>query len=362
MRHAWIAALNLALAVTLSTLSPAEPKLNDRQAYDYVGRSPFSPNCPFSIYCYRVLAPAVVQRLPFDPDRNWRAYQITANAAASTILVAAMATPPVVAALASVITQTSYGFAFTAYDPYAAEPMVFVFAAMLVWCWARNRVGPAIVISAVGIFAKETVALIAGALAIAALIERFAYSRDSHARAWQAWLLPAIVSGTVLAAFHVISRAWLGWEIASNPAAQLSHGSWIGLWWRNNPFLERKLYMIFATFGFAWVLAILGWRTALPHWRALALGTIPPMLLLVVAQTPERAIGNAFYVVVPLAAWYAARSPLAAAIAIALNGLVTAKAGTSSIWLPSARWTLLPAAVAVAIIIFRMQRLKSMAR
>jgi hypothetical protein len=61
-------------------------------------------------------------------------------------------------------------------------------------------------------------------------------------------------------------------------------------------------------------------------------------------------------VVVPLAAWFASRAPLAAAIAIALTGLVTAKAGTSSIWLPSARWTLLPAALAVALVIVRARR------
>ena len=77
----------------------------------------------------------------------------------------------------------------------------------------------------------------------------------------ETWLLPAFVGVALLAAFHIISRVWLNWEIASNPAAQLSHGSWIGLWWRNNPFIERKAYMLFATFGFGWVFAALSWRT-----------------------------------------------------------------------------------------------------
>ena len=108
--------------------------------------------------------------------------------------------------------------------------------------------------------------------------------------------MPAMVSGAGLATFHIVSRLWLNWEIESNPAAQLSHGSWIGLWWRNNPFLERKVYMVFATFGFGWVFAVIGWRVAPASWRALAVGTIPPMLLLLIAQTPERALGNAFYV------------------------------------------------------------------
>ena len=329
-------ALNLALAVTFSLLAPDEPLLNDREAYDYVGAHPLQPSCPFSIYCYRPMAPVLVHALPIDADTSWRVYQVTANTAAGVIL-AGLTTAPV---LASVMIQTSYGFTFTAYDPYAADPLVFVFAALLIWCWHNDRVRLAIGLAAIGIFAKETVALVAGALAIAALVTR-----------QPRWLMPAVISGTLLATFHVVSRVWLGWEIASNPAAQLSHGSWLGLWLRNNPSHLSKLYMLFAVFGFAWIFAVLGCRHAETRWRALAIGTIPPMLLLIVAQTPERAISNAFYVVVPLAAMVVASAPVTGTIAVVLNGLVTAKAGTSSAWLPSAKWTLIPAAIAAAVLV-----------
>lgn len=325
--------------MTFSLLAPDEPLLNDRDAYDYVGAHPLESGCKFSIYCYRPMAPVLVRALPIDGDTAWRVYQVTANAAAGSILATLTSAP----LLASLMVQSSYGFTFTAYDPYAADPLVFVFAALLTWCWVHDRWRLAIGVAALGVFAKETVALVAGAIAIAALIRR-----------QPRWLLPAVASGLVLGAFHLVSRTWLGWEIASNPAAQLSHGSWIGLWWRNNPFVERKIYMIFATFGFAWIFAALGWRIASAPWRALAIGTIPPMLLLMVAQTPERAISNAFYVVIPLAAVLAARAPvLVSGAAIGLNALVTAKAGTSSIWLPSAKWTLIPAAIAAAILIAR---------
>lgn len=357
MRYFWVAALNLALAIALSGLAPAEPKLNDRQAYDYVGRSPLTANCPFSIYCYRVLAPAIVHRLPLDADTSWRAYQVGANAAAGTILAAAVATlspAAPAAALASVMAQTSYGFAFTAYDPYAADPLVFVIAAVLAWCWATDRVRLAVAVSAVGIFAKETVALIAGAIAIAALIDR--------RPGWPRWLLPAASSAIVLAAFHAASRIWLDWEIASNPAAQLSHGSWLGLWWRNNPLIERKAYMVFSTYGFAWVLALAGWRTAPKPWRTLAIATMPAMLFLLVIQTPERALGNAFFIVVPLAALLASRSPALGVAAVLINGLITAKAGTSSEWLPSARWTLVPAAIITALLLVRAWRTSTASR
>jgi hypothetical protein len=345
--------------VAIHLLAPAEPILNDRDAYDYVAARPFAPNCPYSIYCYRVLAPAVVSRLPFDGDTSWRVYQVGANAAAGSVLAiaaASLAGAASVPVLASVIAQTSYGFAFTAYDPYAADPMVFLIVALLTWCWVRDWPWPAVALATIGIFAKETVVLIAAAIAIAAVMGRFAFAPGtthsaSADREWKRWLLPVLAGAAVLATFHVVSRIWLNWEIASNPAAQLSHGSWIGLWWRNNPFVERKAYMLFATYGFAWVFAVLGWRIAPHRWRVLAVATIPPMVLLMVAQTPERALGNAFYVVIPLAALFAARAPALGAIAIALNALVTAKAGTSSPWLPSARITLILAAVAAAALI-----------
>lgn len=331
-------------------LAPAEPIRSDRFEYEAVGAAPFAPNCTTTIYCYRPLAPLLVRALPVGSDTGWRIYQVTANAAAGAILATLTTTP----AMTSVIIQTSYGFAFTAYDPYSADPLVFVFAALLIWCWLRDRVIVAVALAAIGIFAKETVALLAGTLAIASMVidgRPFDFARRRPG--WMRWLVPVAISGALLLAFHAVSRAWLGWQIQSNPAAQLEHGSWIGLWFRNNPSHIHKLYMLFSTFGVAWLLAALSWTDAPRHWRALALALIAPMLFLIVIQTPERALGNAFLVVAPLAALYASREPVVGWLAIVLNGLITAKAGSSSAWLPSARWLLVPAAVAAVLLIAR---------
>jgi hypothetical protein len=293
----------------------------------------------------------IVHALPIDPDIGWRAYQIGSNAAAGALiagLAGTLAAPASAPFIASVLAQSSYGFSFTAYDPFSADPLVFVFAALLAWCFFTDRPWHAVALCVIGVFAKETVALIAGILALAAMLER----RPN----WQRWLLPVVISGAVLASFHLYSRVWLNWEIRSNPAAQMSHGSWLGLWWRNNPMIERKIYMVFATYGFAWVLALMGWRTAPRSWRALAIATIPAMLFLMVIQTPERALGNAFFVIIPLAVLFASRSPALGTLAIVLNGLITARAGTSSEWLPSAQWTLVPAAVATALLIAKARR------
>lgn len=343
-----IGALNLMLAAAFAAAAPDEPKLSDRSAYDLVGAAPLAPDCPVSIYCYRVLVPAVLHRLPIEPGTGWRAHQVSANAAAGVVMAAVTAGlaggvwAPV---LASAAAHASYGFAFTAYDPYTPDPLVFLLAALLVWCWTRDRPGVALALCAAGIFAKESVGLLAAALAVAALVDR--------RPGWQRWLAPVLASGVLLAAFHAASRLWLDWEIASNPATRLADGSWLGLWWRNNPFLERKLYMVFAVFGFAWVFAAFGWRLAPARWRALALGTILPMLLLAIIQTPERALANAYFVVIPLAVLFAGRVPALGVAALGLNALVTAKAGTSSLWLPSARLTLIPAALAAAWLLWQ---------
>ena len=344
-------------------LAPISPRLSDRSHYDWVGTHPFAANCTETIYCYRVVAPVIVHAMPGDPGTNWRAYQVISAGVAGALIasltstLAAAATAPY---LASVLVQTSFGFTFTAYDPYSAEPLVFVIAALLAWCWFTNRPWHALALCIAGVFVKETVALLCGVLALATLIEHFAFARGSETnRDWKTWLLPMLIGGFVLASFHAVSRIWLNWDISTNPAAQLSRGSWLALWLYSNPLVVNRVYMVFATYGFAWLFALLGWIAAPRSWRALALATIPAMLFLIVIQTPERALGNAFFVIVPLAVLFASRSPVLGFAAIAVNGLVTAKYGTSSAWLPSSKWTLIPAAIAAALLVFRTISLKN---
>jgi hypothetical protein len=74
-------------------------------------------------------------------------------------------------------------------------------------------------------------------------------------------------------------------------------------------------------------------------------GALLPMLALNYVQNPERALGNAFFVIVPLAVLFLVRVPVAiACLAVIANGLVTAKAGLSTTWLPSTSVLVIPAA------------------
>jgi len=112
-----------------------------------------------------------LERLPLDPERRWRIYQLIATASAGSIVSVATAGLGGFQAgvLGSVLTQTNYGFAFTAYDPYSADPLVFVFVALIAWCWFDDRWRLAALAGLVGIFAKETVALVSASCAFAAL-------------------------------------------------------------------------------------------------------------------------------------------------------------------------------------------------
>lgn len=338
----WISALliNAVLAALVAAAAPPAPRLSDRAEYEYTGRHGLEPNCPNSIYCYRVLVPMLLERIPADPEWRWRAHQWLAHTATGTVL--SIATAPLVSPfIVATVLQLSYPFAFTAYDPFTSDPMVFVIGALTLSLWMIDGWLAFAAVAAIGVFVKETVALLASAAAIAAVLS------DRSSR-WR-WWIPAAAAWFLLLAFHWYMDTYYGWGISKNPAANFSGGSWLALWWRNNPSLARKALMLFSPFGFGWVFAALGYRLATPPIRQLALGAVLPILALMYVQTPERALGNAFFVVVPLAAIWLSRLPAAAGWAAAItNGLVTARIGLSTTWLPSTSVLLVPASLCAA--------------
>jgi hypothetical protein len=346
-----LALVNTSLALLVHSAAPPSPVRSDVLEYEYVGRHGFAPNCPVSIYCYRVLVPMALERVPVDPETRWRWYQAAAAATAGSIVsltTFGIARVPGPALIAAVLVQTSYGFSFTAYDPYTADPMVFVMAALIAWCWFTDRWGLALLAGIVGIFVKETVALVSVTCALAALTR----SRPT----WRGWCLSGVLVLLALLSYRWLMDTYWGWRVGANPAADFRHGSWLALWWSNNPFLIRKIYLLFAPFGFGWLFAVLGYRESDARLRHLSVAAIAPFLALCYVQTPERALANSFFVVVPLAALYLGRVSLPMGLAAAVtNGLVTAKVGTSTLWLPPSGMLLVPALLC-AIWVLRTER------
>jgi hypothetical protein len=330
---------NAALSAAIAGAAPRQPVLTDRSDYDYNARHWLTALCPNSIFCYRILVPVLLEFVPMESGPRWRAYQWFSHTSTGTIVAmsaASIASP----LITSLVLQSSYAFAYTAYDPYSADPAVFLIAALTLYLWLLDRTLAMTLMVSVGVFAKETVALIASVPALAVML-------SERTRRWR-WWMPAAVAWPVLLFFHWYMDTYAGWSIRANASSNLSTGSWLVLWWRGNS-LVTKAMLLFAPFGFAWIFAVLGYRHATPAIRQLALATVFPIAALTYVQTPERALGNAFFVVVPLASAFLSRVPPAAAWAAAItNGLLTARIGLSSEWLPPSTMLLPPAAAAAA--------------
>lgn len=336
----WLVVLlfNAALATAIAGLAPREPVLSDRNDYEYNSKRWLYAYCSSSIFCYRILVPVLLEFVPMESGPRWRAYQLLSHTATGTVV--AMAVTPLASPLmTSVLLQSSYAFAYTAYDPYSADPFVFLVAALTLYLWLLDRTFAMALMVSVGVFAKETVALIASVPAIAVML-------CERTKRWR-WWVPALLAWSVLLTFHWYMDIYGGWTVRASASSNLTSGAWLIVWWRGNPSHVAKAMLLFAPFGFGWVFAVLGYRHATPAIRALALGAVLPIAALAYVQTPERALSNAFLVTVPLAGIFLSRVPPAAAWAAAIsNALVTAKLGTSTVLLPSSTSLVLPASLA----------------
>ena len=329
---------NAALATAIAGIAPREPVLSDRNDYEYNSKRWLYAYCSSSIFCYRILVPVLLEFVPMESGPRWRAYQLLSHTATGTVV--SMAIAPIASPLmTSMLLQSSYAFAYTGYDPYSADPLVFLVAALTLYLWLLDRTFVMALMASVGVFAKETVALVASVPAIAVMLS----DRTRKMR----WWVPALVAWSVLLTFHWYMDTYGGWTVRQSASSNLLTGAWFIVWWRGNPSFVAKATLLFAPFGFGWVFASMGYRYATPAIRALALGAVLPIAALAYVQTPERALSNAFFVMVPLASIFLSRVPPAAAWAAAItNGLVTAKLGTSTVLLPSSTILVLPASLA----------------
>ena len=330
--RAWlsIVALNTVLALAVLALAPAQPGTTaDRVGYEYVAQHGLAPDCPHTIFCYRVLVPLALDALPGPEVARWRVFACLANIATGVLLglVATQRHKPLLAALlAAVLYQCSFGATFAVFDPFTPDAAVYLGAAALALCWLHNRPLLAALIASVGSFAKEAVALVAVVTAVAALLLR----RDVRP-----WLLAAAIPCALVLGFHLAMDVFFGWTEGNTGSADLAGGAWLARWLADTTLtpLTRLLYL-FIPFGFAWVYAGFGVRHAGERLRALALAS-PILVTMLYVQTPERALATASFVVVPLAAIFLVRAPVALAVLAALsNGLLTARVGLSVAWLP----------------------------
>lgn len=371
MSAKWVAvcALNVVLAAIIQAAPLGEPVLTDRDRYEayaeHLGdRAWFNRTDPVSglrtlpdrIYPYRVLVPVALAQLPFDSGTRWRLYRWGATATAGVIVAAtahSLAGSMAAAVLASLLSQGSFGFAFTAYDPYSPDPFVFVCLALMAWCWLHDAWPLAFAIGAIGLLGKETVVLMSGATALASLI-------PPRRRSWPLWFAQGPSLLALLLMFRLSFDEYVGWghNLADGQLIQnsLTGGGWLALWMQGNP-VPNQLFLIFAVFSVAWIFALVAVRHSPPDLLKLTIGAAAPFLALVYVQNPERALGNLFFVVVPLAVVTLSRVPFwMGLIAATLGTAISVRAATASDWLPASNATIPLAMLAAAGVLWTYSR------
>jgi hypothetical protein len=344
--------LNVALALLIAVVAPRDIGTTaDREGYEYVEAHPLAPDCPHSIFCYRVLVPAVLSNVQAPDVVRWRAFSIVGNALTGTLLagLAVAATrqrPAMTAVVASILYQASFGATFAVFDPFTPDAAVYLLAALLALLWWWDRPWLAMGVAVVGVFAKETIALVISAAALAAFFQPTERRRRS-------WLIAALVSWLAILVFHGVMDASAGWSERGSASANVFGGSWLGLWLSDSTLTwSARLLYLFIPFGFAWLYAVLGFGGAPRRLRSLALGSLLTIPVLVYVQTPERALATASFVVIPLAAIYlSGSSPLLGLAAAISNGLLTARVGLTTAWLPPLPYLLILAGTVAAVTI-----------
>jgi hypothetical protein len=210
------------------------------------------------------------------------------------------------------------------------------------------------IVSTVGIFAKEFAAVpLYVAAGSSALQRRW---RECGRRA-------ALAIGVTLAwvALQLTLMRFLNYSYNANPSAEPLAGGYLRLWLANvTP--ATAVFALFGAFGAVYLLLPFGWRLAPPMLRQLAIAAIPPLLAFVLVATPERALWNFFFLVVPIGALALATLPAAwAAAFVVLFAMANLRIGAQLPDVPASRYALAATLLIAAAAAWRSRRHEAVA-
>ena len=334
-RAGWhFGAVVIALALVAS-LSPS-PSPTDQLMMERVGQGVIVEGCS-DLNCFRILVPAVLERFPGPSLPRWRTYAVLANAGAAVAagrLALALGTGPHAAALTIWLSALAAGSLSTVHHPYNADPLVLFLAPMIMLLAVRGQGVAAAGIGAIGILAKEFAAAPLYIVAAAAALRRDwpAFRRGALLAAGVTGLWVCLQLG-LMAAFQ--------YTYNQNPSSQPLAGGYFVYWLRHvTP--AAGIFAVFGAFGALNFLIPTGLRLAPKKLRDLAIAAVPAALAFVYVATPERALGNFFFLVIPLAAIVLALLPSAMGWAfVALYALANLRIGAQIPGVPSARYALI---------------------
>lgn len=334
-RWAWHG-LGVALVLgAVGWLSPA-PYPTDQVMMEQVGQGVIVPGCA-DLNCFRILVPAILEHLPGPSLVRWRTFAVVANAGAALAagqLALTLGLSSGVAVLTVWLSGLTAGSMGTIHHPYNADPFVLMLAPIVTGALLTGRRRAAGVLATVGVFAKEFAAaplfIDAGA---AGLRRDWAQLRRGLLLAGGVTAVWACLQAGLMAGFHYSYNA--------NPSAQPLSGGYLMYWWQHVT-VAQAASAIYGAYGALYLALPMGLVLAPRALRGLAIAAVPAAAAFVYVATPERAIGNFFYLVVPLAALVLSSLPAAVtAVFVACFGLANLRIGAQIPGVPASRYALL---------------------
>jgi hypothetical protein len=315
-------------------LSPA-PFPTDQLMMERVGQGVIVPGCA-DLNCFRILVPAALEALPGPSLPRWRTYAVLANlggAVAAGWLAVALGLSRQAALLTLWLSAMAAGSMATVHHPYNADPFVLMLAPVLTVLLVAGRHAAAWMLATAGIFAKE----------FAAVPHFIAAGAAALGRDWPAFgrgLLHAIGIFCVWVGLQFGLMSAFNYSYNENPSSQLLEGGYLGYWMRHlSP--ASALFTVFGAFGAVYLLLPMGLWMAPPTLRHLAIAAVPAAVAFVYVATPERALGNFYFLVIPAAAMVLASLPApATALFVACYALANLRIGAQVPDVPASRYAL----------------------
>jgi hypothetical protein len=338
MRTGWAGFLTMVVVLgAIASMAPVPLHPTDADVYDQISREWFIRGCD-QLHCSRVLVPWVLGLLPGSSLIKWKATAVLCEAGAAWMMarwVSRLGAPPGAALQVMWMTALGSGSLYTLFDPHTADPLMHLAApALMLWLF-DSQANRAIAAAAIGVFAKEFVAV---PLLVAGLT--WAQQRRWHD-------VRRVAIGVV-----VVAALWAGWVVLlrvgyantyKNNSTDLLGGGYLFYWMSRLP-LSVILASIMMSLGALWVLWPAGLLRGPRPLVQLTLAAVPCILIWCYVQQPDRALWNFAFVGMPAAAVVLARTtPIVGWSVVAAHGLLNLRFGAQLAFVPSARYSLIAA-------------------
>lgn len=316
----------------VAALVPSPWWATDKDVYERMSRDWFIPGCN-DFHCFRPLVSMVLGLVPGSGALEWKAYAVACEAGAAVLMgiwVSRLGASARASSMVVWLTALGSGSLYTLFDPHTSDPFMHLLGAGIVVLWTDLRFGPAMVLSAAGVLAKEfaavPLAVLAATRALQARWPEFRLAAAGAAGAIGAW-----------AAWQLVARSTLGYVTGPTYSADVTTGGFLVFWLLN---LSSALVIasLLMTFGGLWLLWPAGLVWGSREIRQLTLAALPPMLVFTALQQPERALWNFAIIVTPAVAVVLDRVPAAVGWSIVGSQvLLNLRFGAQLPFMPSAR-------------------------